>query len=200
MLKPQSGSGACLDEEFSDNSCNSESSYDDSSSDQDEPKADQMEGSHTFTTRSYAFASDILQPGQPYNIKIPPSFDGRMTVFRFEEMMKDWEDITTIEKERRGPLVRERLCGEAEGFRMQLDREQCKGEDGVESDPRPELGARGHPQACQWGMHLRAAAPTFWPGHGELRVHTGEGRPRREGRAHLVAFLQYLTADWRPYS
>ena len=37
--------------------------------------------------------------------KQPPSYDGKVSWFRYEELVDDWVTITTVEAAKRGPLL-----------------------------------------------------------------------------------------------
>ena len=74
--------------------------------------------------------------------KIPPGYDGRTSWMAFEEMVLDWEDITVLDREKRGPALKGRLNGEAAIFKPMLEREKLKRADGVDyflSTLRPEF-------------------------------------------------------------
>ena len=64
---------------------------DDESYWQDEYGAD----GQTFATE-HAMGTD-LRPGEKFNAKTAPSFDGSMTWFLFCEVVQDWEEITVVE-------------------------------------------------------------------------------------------------------
>ena len=44
--------------------------------------------------------------------KQPPLYDGKVSWFRYEELVDDWVTITTVEAPR-GPLLKSRLTGDA---------------------------------------------------------------------------------------
>ena len=46
-------------------------------------------------------------------VKQPPSYDGKVSRFRYEELVDDWVTITTVEASKRGPLLKSRLTGDA---------------------------------------------------------------------------------------
>ena len=71
---------------------------------------------------SQCYGSSELPPGALMTTKIPPSFDGS-SWFVYEDLLDDWEDITVIDEETRGPLVRNRLTGEAAIYKRSLDRD-----------------------------------------------------------------------------
>ena len=52
------------------------------------------------------FGARDMIPGQPYSQKTAPSWDGRGSWFAYEELVQDWLDITTIDVDQRGPLLR----------------------------------------------------------------------------------------------
>ena len=74
--------------------------------------------------------SDKLFSGLPgITTKIPPSFDGTGSFFAYEDAIDDWEDITELEKAKRGPALRNRLLGGASIYKRIFDRDQLKNED-----------------------------------------------------------------------
>jgi len=77
----------------------------------------------------HAFVSGGLLPGEHFNAKVAPAFDGRGQWFVFEEMVQDWQDITTIDESKRGAHLKNRLSGEAVVYRSTLDREKLADKD-----------------------------------------------------------------------
>ena len=55
--------------------------------------------------------------------KQPPSCDGRVSWFRYEELVDDWVTFTTIDASKRGPLLKSRLTGDAHTYKavLQID-------------------------------------------------------------------------------
>ena len=53
--------------------------------------------------------------------KIPPSFDGRRLWFTYEEEIRQWKDITELDKEKWGPALRNRLEGAAAVYNSIFD-------------------------------------------------------------------------------
>ena len=68
-------------------------------------------------------AGDIAGPGLQSTPKIPPSFDGRSSWFSYEEALDDWVDITTLDAEKQGPSLKNRLVGDAAVYKPLLDRD-----------------------------------------------------------------------------
>ena len=58
--------------------------------------------------------------------KIPPSYDGRMSSFAFDETVDDCCDIAELPAEKHGPALRNRLDGDAAIYKSLLDREQLR--------------------------------------------------------------------------
>ena len=56
---------------------------------------------------------DQAGPGLQSTPKIPPSFDGRSSWFAYEEAVDDWVDITTLDADKQGPSLKNRLVGDA---------------------------------------------------------------------------------------
>ena len=52
--------------------------------------------------------------------KQPPSYDGRVSWLRYEELVDDWVTFTTIEACKRGPLLKSRLTGDAHMYKAVL--------------------------------------------------------------------------------
>ena len=52
--------------------------------------------------------------------KQPPSYDGKVSWFRYEELVDDWVTITTVEAAKRGPLLKSRLTGDAYMYKAVL--------------------------------------------------------------------------------
>ena len=72
-----------------------------------------------------AFGAE-LAPGQLMNHKVPPAFNGRGSWFAFEELVFDWLDISSLDEEKNGPALRNRLCDEAAVYKPMFDRERLK--------------------------------------------------------------------------
>ena len=49
--------------------------------------------------------------------KVPPHYNGLTSWFNYEELIDDWVDITTLDEDKRGPALRNRLIGAAEPLR-----------------------------------------------------------------------------------
>ena len=63
--------------------------------------------------------------------KIPPMFDGTTSWFQYEELIDDWLDLTTLDADKHGPALKNRLMGEAAVYKSLLDRDVLKTRDGV---------------------------------------------------------------------
>ena len=72
------------------------------------------------------YSSTELRSGERFNVKIPPAFNGVEPWFVYEELVRDWCDITTIDKDKQGPLLRQRLVGEALVYKPQIDKAKLK--------------------------------------------------------------------------
>ena len=68
-------------------------------------------------------------PGLQATPKIPPSFDGRSSWFSYEEAVDDWVDITTLDAEKLGPSLKNRLVGGAAVYKPLLDRDRLRDPD-----------------------------------------------------------------------
>ena len=58
------------------------------------------------------------------NAKLPPSYDGRVSWFRYEDLVRDWCTFTVIEPHRRGPLLKNRLTDDALPYRELMSNER----------------------------------------------------------------------------
>ena len=52
--------------------------------------------------------------------KQPPSYDGKVSRFRYEELVDDWVTITMVEAPKRGRLLKSRLTGDAYMYKAVL--------------------------------------------------------------------------------
>ena len=66
------------------------------------------------------FGAELL-PGQRYNHNFAPAFDGTESFFAYEEMVEEWELISKLTPEKRGPALRHRLDGRAKIFAHSSD-------------------------------------------------------------------------------
>ena len=96
----------------------------------DQPDA--LDQEMVLMAEASAAASSDLKPGERFNHKVAPSFDGNERWYVFEELVRDWCDITSIDVKQRGPHLRNRLTGSAIAFKPQFDKAKLKEEDGVE--------------------------------------------------------------------
>ena len=86
-----------------------------------------------FIADAVAFSSTELPRGALMSHKIPPAYDGMTPWFQYEELVYDWIDSCTLEEERRGPALKNRLHGAAAVHKPLLDRHLLKDkQDGVE--------------------------------------------------------------------
>ena len=58
--------------------------------------------------------------------KMPPFYDGKTSWLSYEDAIDDWCDITELEEEKKGPILRNRLEGEAAIYKRILDRDSLK--------------------------------------------------------------------------
>jgi hypothetical protein len=61
--------------------------------------------------------------GLSFDHKTAPSFDGSQSFYTFEEHVYEWEDITSLLPEKRGPALAARLTGEAAVHKKELNRD-----------------------------------------------------------------------------
>ena len=93
---------------------------------------DVLEQEMTYMVEAAHAVSGDLKPGERFNTKTAPAFNGTERWYIYEELVRDWEDITTIEVEKRGAHLRNRLTGDAVVYKPQMDKEKLKGEGGVQ--------------------------------------------------------------------
>ena len=67
--------------------------------------------------------SDASLPANQATPKIPQSFDGRSSWLAYEEAVDDWIDICTLDPEKQGPSLNDRLGGDAAVYKPLLDRD-----------------------------------------------------------------------------
>ena len=60
---------------------------------------------------------------QGISTTIPPMIDGRTPWLQYEELIDDWIDLTTLDPEKHGPMLKQRLAGEAAVYKKLLDRD-----------------------------------------------------------------------------
>ena len=89
---------------------------------------DEDDDEYTAMSTSHALASGELRPGELMNNKIPPAWNGGGSWFAYEELVYDWEDSCILDKDKRGPALKNRLCDEAAVYKPMLDREKLKSE------------------------------------------------------------------------
>ena len=97
------------------------------------------ENTEAFEFESYELShvlasGDTLAPGQEMSPKIPPAYDGNSSFFRYEELVYDWLDITTLDPEKRGPSLKTRLTGLAAMHKPFIDRDKLKDVSNDEND------------------------------------------------------------------
>ena len=83
-------------------------------------------GASSYAMRSHHDKHNNLAPGEHFNAKVPPALDGSTSWFTYEERVSDWEDITQIDQERRGPLLKQRVSGPARIHIQLIDKEKLK--------------------------------------------------------------------------
>ena len=88
------------------------------------PEADDAFNTEMALVTTYS--STELRSGERFNVKIPLAFNGVEPWYIYEEYVRDWCDITSIDKDKQGPLLRERLTGEALVYKPQMDKEKLK--------------------------------------------------------------------------
>ena len=55
-------------------------------------------------------SSNLLKPGERFNAKVPPSFNGG-SWFQYEEDVRDWLTMTDLSEERQGPALKNAIQG-----------------------------------------------------------------------------------------
>lgn len=138
------------------------------------------------------YGAGELPYGATMSPKVPPAFDGRGSWFAFEELVFDWEDSCTLDKELRGPALKNRLSGEAMIYKPMLDRDRLKQPDaGVEyflSTLRPHFVKR-----CA-KCFLTSSLPVYAVETRTLGNHALDSKIRVDAKA-LVRCLDGLASD-----
>ena len=67
----------------------------------------------SLSTHADTYGSSELPAGCTMTTKIPPEYNGTGGWFVFEELVQDWEDSCILDKDKRGPALKNRLRGVA---------------------------------------------------------------------------------------
>ena len=62
--------------------------------------------------QGHTYGSD-LRPGERFNQKIPPSYDGEISFFAYERLVIEWCSITVVEPDKRAPMLLHAFKGHA---------------------------------------------------------------------------------------
>ena len=97
---------------------------DDQFADEEQTAADYA----TLVARVHAMSvqQSTLKGRERYSAKQGPSWDPSLSYWRFETDVWDWNDVTLLDRNQRGPELRNRLSGECETFKRDLDREKLR--------------------------------------------------------------------------
>ena len=85
-------------------------------------------------------AGDFLKPGEKFNPKVAPAFDGEGSYFEYEENVKDWNCITQYPARIRGHLLRNKLFGSCLQYKGSMEREQLSREEADAQYPELPFG------------------------------------------------------------
>ena len=89
-----------------------------------------MENYDDDQDEGYGLVSDAVPQGDLQSTpKVPPAFNGRSSWFAYEEAIDDWLDFTTLDPEKWGPSLKNRLTGDAMVYKPLLDRDRLKDKD-----------------------------------------------------------------------
>jgi len=83
-------------------------------------------GAHPYEVLGAAEMMQFTRQNIQVSTKVPPAFDGRTSWFAYEDLIDEWEDVTNLDQEKRGPALRNRLDGDAATYKNILDRELLK--------------------------------------------------------------------------
>ena len=72
-----------------------------------------------------------LKPGEMMNHKIPPKFDGAQPWWGYLQLVRDWQETTSLEKKQQGPMLRNRFVGQASVYKRALKRATLASDEGV---------------------------------------------------------------------
>ena len=88
--------------------------------------------------------------------KIPPSYDGTTSCFKYEELIEDWLDLTVLDTSKHGPALKNRRHGNVDRYKPLLNRDALKADDGVKyirDKLRPHL-VKGAYSVFLWRFYL----------------------------------------------
>ena len=72
-----------------------------------------IEEDAAFMHEAFAMRDDEAWSSDKMTTKVPPAYDGLTSFFAYEEYVEEWLLITTIDDDKRAPLLRFRLKGNA---------------------------------------------------------------------------------------
>ena len=81
------------------------------------------EKAESFVGAYRAESTDQWTAASGITTKMPPLFDGSTSWFKYEELIDDWLDLRALEVSKRGPVLEDRLVGDAEMHKGLLDRD-----------------------------------------------------------------------------
>ena len=97
----------------------------------DFPSENKDKAAESFVGAYRAESTYQWTAGTGITTKIPQLLDGPTSWFKYEEFIDDWLDLTVLEREKRGPALKNRLVEDAEMHKGLLDRESLRTADGV---------------------------------------------------------------------
>ena len=97
----------------------------------DLPSENRDEAAESFVGAYRAESTYQRTAGTGITTKIPQLFDGPTSWFKYEELIDDLLDLTVLEREKRGPALKNRPVEDAEMHKGLLDRESLRTTDGV---------------------------------------------------------------------
>ena len=127
------------------------------------------DGDDVYDGQAYALhphgQDPVASATQGITTKIPPSFDGRTSWFSYEEQVDDWVDLTTLDPEKHGPALKNRLLGEAAVYKPLLDRDTLKD---------PEKGVQYFKDTLRPHFVKGSQSVFLWRFFQLLRCHRGQ--------------------------
>ena len=100
---------------------------------EDDPaSAEAWAGSHYRPQQQVHSQQILLKTSLTTSSKVAPSYDGRSSWFRFEEITDEWVALTELDVSKQGISLKPRLDGDALTYRKRLIHDRLAQEDGVE--------------------------------------------------------------------
>ena len=131
--------------------------------------------------------------------KIPPLFNGLTSLFKYEEQIDDWLDLTVLEVRKRAPALKNRRVGDAEMYKGRLAREPLTAPDGVKYF-KDTLRLRTRSSECFALEMLSIFAikkMKYWDGQVDRQVHTAPEASKKCLDGHVSRIRHVPRKYWK---